>query len=83
MAHKAKNLYYLNLYTAHVLEDCFISSVQSLSHIQLFATPWTAACKASPSITNSQSLLKLMFIESIILQIINIYFSKYVNSKLY
>ena len=40
------------------------SSVQSLSHIQLFATPWTAALQASLSITNSQSLLKLMSIES-------------------
>ena len=37
-----------------------ISSVQSLSHVQLFTTPWTAACQASLSITNSQSLLKLM-----------------------
>ena len=34
-------------------------SVQSLSHVQLFATPWTAALQASLSITNSQSLLKL------------------------
>ena len=40
------------------------SSVQSLSGIRLFATPWTAACQASLSITNSQSLLKLMSIES-------------------
>ena len=40
------------------------SSVQSLSHVQLFATSWTAACQASLSITNSQSLLKLMSIES-------------------
>ena len=40
------------------------SSVQSLSHVQLFATPWTAACQASLSITNSWSLLKLMSIES-------------------
>ena len=39
------------------------SSVQSLSHLQLFATPWTAACQASLSITTSQSLLKLMSIE--------------------
>ena len=39
------------------------NSVQSLSHVQLFATPWTAACQASLSITNSQSLLKLMSIE--------------------
>ena len=36
------------------------SSVQSLSRVWLFATPWTAARQASPSITNSRSLLKLM-----------------------
>ena len=42
-----------------------ISSVQSLSHVQLSATPWTAAHQASLSITNSQSLLKLQFIESV------------------
>ena len=41
---------------------CF-SSVQSLSHVRLFATPWTAAHQASLSVTNSQSLLKLMSIE--------------------
>ena len=41
------------------------SSVQSLSHVQLFATPWTAACQTSLSITNSWSLLKLMSIESV------------------
>ena len=41
------------------------SPVQSLSHIQLFVTPWTTACQASLSITNSQSLLKLMSIESV------------------
>ena len=41
------------------------SSVQSLSHVQLFATPWTAAHQASLSITNSQSLLKLMSIMSV------------------
>ena len=40
------------------------SSVQSLSHVQLFPIPWTAAHQASLSITNSQSLLKLMSIES-------------------
>ena len=39
------------------------SSVQLLSHVQLFATPRTAACQASLSITNSRSLLKLMSIE--------------------
>ena len=40
------------------------SSVQPLSHVRLFATPWTAAQQASLSITNSQSLLKLMSIMS-------------------
>ena len=40
-----------------------LSSVQSLSRVQLFATPWTAAHQASLSITNSWSLLKLMSIE--------------------
>ena len=39
-------------------------SVQSLSHIWLFANPWTAACQASLSITNFWSLLKLMSIQS-------------------
>ena len=38
-------------------------SVQSLNCVWLFATPWTAACQASLSITNSQSLLKLMSIK--------------------
>ena len=42
-----------------------ISSVQSLSHVWLFATPWTAARQASLAITNSQSLLKLMSIKSV------------------
>ena len=41
---------------------CQFNSVQSLNRVQLFATPWTAACQASLSITNSQSLLKLMSI---------------------
>ena len=40
-----------------------ISSAQLLSHVQLFATPWTTVRQASLYITNSQSLLKLMFIE--------------------
>ena len=42
-----------------------VNSVQSLSHVLLFATPWTAAHQASLSITKSQSLLKLMLIESV------------------
>ena len=41
------------------------TSVQSLSRVQLFVTPWTAARQASLSITNSQSLFKLMSIESV------------------
>ena len=44
-----------NLYT--------VSSVQSLSHVELFATSWTAACQGSLSIINFQSLLKLMSTE--------------------
>ena len=40
-----------------------LSSVQSFSRLQLFVTPWTAACQASLSINNSRSLLKLMSIE--------------------
>ena len=46
-------------------QDAQFSSAQSLSCVQLFATPWTAAHQASPSITNSQSLLKLMSIKSV------------------
>ena len=45
---------------------CWLTeSVQLFSHVRLFATPWTAACQASLSITNSWSLLKLMFITSV------------------
>ena len=44
---------------------CTFSSVQLLSHVQLFVTPWIAAHQASLSITNSQSLLKLLFIVSV------------------
>ena len=43
--------------------NIIVSSVQSLGRVRLFATPWTAARQASLSITNSQSLLKLMSIE--------------------
>ena len=43
-----------------------LSLVQSLSHVQLIAIPWTAAHQASLSITNSYSLLKLMSIKSVI-----------------
>ena len=44
---------------------CLFSSVQSLSCVQLFAVPWSAAHQAPLSITNSQSLLKLMSIASV------------------
>ena len=56
---KEKNKYHI---LTHIYQ--FIS-VQLLSHVQLFVTPWTAAHQASLSITNSQSLLKLMSIESV------------------
>ena len=49
--------------SAQIVKKRF-SSVQLLSCVRLFETPWTAAHQASPSITNSQSLLKLMFIKS-------------------
>ena len=44
---------------------CSVSSVQSLSCVQLFATLWTIPCQTSLSITNSWSLFKLMTIESV------------------
>ena len=44
---------------------CVFVVVQSLSHVQLFATPWTAARQASLAFTSSLSLLKLMSIESV------------------
>ena len=48
-----------------VINTYFPVSVQLLSRVRLFVTPWTAARQASLSITNSQSLLKLMSIESV------------------
>ena len=59
--------FYSTLFLQILLEQSYlvISSVQSLSRVRLFATPWTAAHQASLSITNSQSLLKLMSIESV------------------
>ena len=50
--------------TAHFWETQWLHSL-SLSHVRLFATPWIAARQASLSITNSQSLCKLMSIESV------------------
>ena len=48
-----------------LVDSVTISLVQLLSRVWLFATPWIAACQASLSITNSRSLLKLIFIESV------------------
>ena len=48
-----------------LIPNASFSSVQSLSHVRLFVTPWTAAHQASLSITNSRSLLKPMSIESV------------------
>ena len=47
----------------HRVPENQFTSVQSLSRVRLFATPWPAACQVSLSITNSQSLLELMSIE--------------------
>ena len=58
-------IYKIQMYSLHVEKDTVFTSVQSLSHVQIFATPWTAACQASLSITNSQSLPKLMSVESV------------------
>ena len=55
---------YLNGKVIYTLSFQF-SSVHSLSHVWLFATPWTAACQASLSITSSQISPKLMSIESV------------------
>ena len=59
------SLYFSFFYLCFILDIFFwfISSVQSHSHVWLFATPWTAARKASLSITNSQSFFKFMSIE--------------------
>ena len=54
----------LYIFRKKILIFLIISSVQSLSHVQLFVAPWTAERQASLSISNSQILLKLMFIKS-------------------
>ena len=58
---------YINSNTDNNMKQVILafSSVQLLSHVQLFATPWTAAHQASLSITNSPNLLKLMSIGSV------------------
>ena len=55
-----------NQFQAYTIFCYFLSSVQSLSHIWLFVTPWTAACQAYLSINKSWSLLKLMSITSVV-----------------
>ena len=52
--------------TCIIILSLGISSVQSLSRVRLFVTPWTASRQASLSITNSWSLLKLLSIELVI-----------------
>ena len=63
-------LYSSSVYSCHLFlissASVQFSSVQSLSSVQLFATPWTAACQASLSITISWSSLKLTSIESVV-----------------
>ena len=56
--------FYLNVTVPGVMTYC-ISSAQSLNRVRLFANPWTVARQTSLSITNSQSLLRLMSIESV------------------
>ena len=61
---KGKGLVSMKLQVKQVEVFIPLSSVLSLSHVRLCATPWTAECQASLSITNSRSMLKLMSIES-------------------
>ena len=60
---KSQILCFLAIYDYRLVK--LSSSVQLLSHIWLFVTPWTAACQASLSITNSRSLLTLTSIRSV------------------
>ena len=75
IVNQKRQIYFKNLRSEILLWSCallmnvfnnvYISSVQSLSPVRLFATPWITALQASLSITKSQSLLKLMSIESV------------------
>ena len=58
----------LNIQKTKIMASSSISSVQSLSFVRLFVTPWTAARQAFLSVTNSQSLLTLMSTESVMLE---------------
>ena len=63
---KSSSSIFRHLYVVQRNQMIELSSVQSLSRVRLFVTPWTAARQASLSITNSRSLLKLMSIMSVI-----------------
>ena len=63
MVHSVLGMRFFRCLWKAELKWCISVSVQLLSHVRLFATPWTAACQASLSITNSWSLPKLMSIE--------------------
>ena len=66
--HMGKKIHWaVHLRSIWFITHLLFSSVQSLSHVQLFATPWTAARQASLFITNSRSLLKLMSTELVML----------------
>ena len=59
------DLFYTSVRFSYTVGALFASSVQSLSHVQLFVTPWIAARQASLSITNSRNSLRLKSIESV------------------
>ena len=65
MTHELMNHWDSSLLGFLLKQPCDLQSVQLLSPVLLFATPWTVAHQASLSIINSQSLLKLMSIESV------------------
>ena len=59
------NTFWLYTYPYKIIINLQFSSVQSLSHVRLFATPWIATRQASLSITNSRSSLRVASIESV------------------
>ena len=66
LGQEMENIYvYIQIFFFMHKNLSWVSSVQSLSRVQLFATPWAAARQASLSITNSHGLLKLMSIKSV------------------
>ena len=67
VAQSQTRLKWLSSSSGRIIQSGFssVQSVQSLSHVRLFATPWIAACQASLSITNSQSSPRLTSIESV------------------